>query len=264
LTQLGRTITQALRGPDWGRVFEHKSAHYHVLSNIDRITCKRAAKLLEDAYRAYNVHLARVKKTGERLKVYLFAGRAGYRAYSEATLGDKDAKEAGCYSPWLRQLLIWNSPERHFMMQVVRHEGSHQFVHAALGYVPAWFDEGLAEYHETAEYRNGSWMIGKVRPDHLRHLDPEEKILRLSVFTRMDDRRFYRKNARRNYAQAWAFMHFIRHGPRKYRPIFEEIIDGLTHKEPAGVVTKRVLGRFDLAAMDTAFRTYVKELAEER
>ena len=263
IEQLGRTATQALHGPNWARVHEHRSAHYVVRSDIDLETCKRAAQLLEDAYRAYNVHLKRARKTGERFTVYLFSGQAGFHAYCEAALGDRGTHAAGLYSPTLRQLLIWNAPERDIMMQVVRHEGSHQYMHALCGRVPTWFDEGLAEYHETADYQNGKWQVGRVRSDHLEALDAGRHVLPLKQFFQMPPRSFYEGKTARNYGQAWAFVYFLRHGPRTYRPLIDKLLEGLKGSEPARRVVERVFKDVNLDVMDQVFIRYVKGLSSQ-
>jgi len=253
-------FVKATKGPDWGRVFHHKSAHYEIHSDIDQKTCARAAQILEDSLRAYSVHLTRVKKDNRRFTVYLFSGQAGFLAHCRDALGGAPGRAAGVYSPILKQLLIWNLPDRSAMMRTVRHEGFHQYLDRIMDDPPTWLNEGLAEYYETADYVNGLWQIGKVRDDHLATLEHGKALQPLEEFIRLPKHQFYRK-AGPCYAQAWAFVHFCRHGPARYRELFDKLFEALQGDDPTSDVLDRVFGEADLDLMDTDFRLYVKQVS---
>jgi len=254
-------LVKATKGPDWGRVFRHRSAHYDVLSDIDQKTCAEAARILEDSLRAYSVHLKRVRKDNRRFTVYLFSGQAGFLAHCRDALGGASTRAAGVYSPVLKQLLIWNLPDRNAMMRTVRHEGFHQYLDRIMEEPPVWLNEGLAEYYETADYVNGRWQIGKVRDDHLETLVHGKALQPLEEFIRLPKHRFYR-TAGPCYAQAWALIHFFRHGPAKYRPLFEKLFEALQGDDPTSTVLDRVFGEVDLDLLDTEFRLYMKRISE--
>ena len=55
----------------------------------------------------------------------------------------------GLYSPALKQLLIWNQPNRKKMLETVRHEGFHQYLDGVMSDPPPWLNEGLAMYYEA-------------------------------------------------------------------------------------------------------------------
>jgi len=263
LDQLGRTITQALKGPNWGRVYQHRSAHYLVKSDIDRETCVKASRILEEAYRLYNVYLKRVNKDNRRFTVYLFAGEAGFNTYCEDAMGDGHTHAAGLYSSVLKQLLIWNAPDRDYMMRVVRHEGFHQYLDRIMAHPPTWFDEGNAEYFETADYVNGKWRVGKVRQDHLAALGKNVRLVPLRRFLYLPARRFY-QDSKRSYAQAWALVHFLRHGPKEHRKIFESLFAQLQGKTSSKSALDNVFGAVDLNRLETELGAYLRQLAIER
>ncbi len=263
LERLRKLIFKATRGPNWGRVHEHKSEHYHVLSDIDRQTCREAARILEDSYRAYNVHLKRLKGDSRRFKVYLFSGQAGFRTHCRDAMGGVSMHTAGLYSPLLKQLLIWNLPDRRMMMRTVRHEGFHQYVDRIMRDPPIWFNEGMAEYYETADHVKGTWQIGMVRKDHLKLLKNLKVLIPLEDFIRLPAHSFYRRSAFA-YAQAWAVVHFMLHGPKTYRSVFSGLFEELQGDEPGRVVLNRVLDAIDLEVMETEFRLYLKKLARSQ
>lgn len=260
LDPLFRSVVKAVDGPDWKRVYESKSRHYHVFSDIDRKTCVEAARLLEEAYRCYNVHLGAAKRTTERFRVYLFAGEAGYAAYCEDLFGEAPRHTAGLYSDYIKQLLIWNLPNRDAMMRTVRHEGFHQYLARVLPDAPRWFDEGHAEYYETAEYANGRWRTGRVREDHLETLREKKNRPRpLREFLYIKPSKFY-DDAARNYAQAWAFIHFLRHGPSEYGRTIDDLFTRLQKGEAVRETVRAVFPDEALPELERAFHAYLAEL----
>lgn len=222
LQQIDQMLVMRHRGPAWPRRFVTTSANYEVASDIDLRTCQRAAQLLESALVNLKVQLAWTENKGKaaRFRVYLFSGEAGYKDYAGKILGSAPAHTAGLYSPVLKQLLIWNVPKREDMERTVRHEGFHQFLDHTVVAPPTWFNEGMAEYWETAERQKGQLRGGQVRRDHhaslLRARATLPSLQQLLAGTRSD---FY-ANAFVRYPQAWALVHFLREGPRDYQRRF--------------------------------------------
>jgi tetratricopeptide (TPR) repeat protein len=247
-------------GPDWPRVFDYKTTNYHVLSDIDQKTCYRAARILEDAYRQYRVHLKWVKRAeAGRFRVYLFSGREGYLNYTKDVLGVSPTRSAGLYSRFLKQLLIWNAPQRDAMMRTVRHEGFHQYFDRIVSDPPSWINEGLAEYFEAADYQNGRWNTGLVRRDHLDRL--KRGAPPLGDLVKLPPKTFYGRKALRNYAQAWAFVHFLLHGPKANQRLFDRLLEALQSEgDRAATGVKKILNAGTLQALEPAFRAYLERL----
>jgi tetratricopeptide (TPR) repeat protein len=255
-------LVKAVDGPPWARRFEHKSLHYHVISDIDRATCAKATSILETAYLSYIARLDRVDSTRrKRFRVYLFSGRGGYDAYCKDLLGSTAPHSAGLYSPVLKQLLIWNLPEREAMMRTVRHEGFHQYLDRIMDDPPLWFNEGLAEYYETAEVKDGKWNLGSDRPDHRRWF--ARGLRPLSVFLYLDDRRFM-ADAGRHYAHAWAFIQFLRHSTIENRKLFESFWESFKTIPERRKAIRHALGARDLDALDREFREHLKTLRNRK
>lgn len=259
--RLAGVLVKADRGPDWGRTHEYKSRHYWIRSDIDSRVCEEAAMVLEDAYTSYSVHLKRpADGEGQRpFRVYLFSGESGYRSYAKNILGRAPAHTAGLYTPVLRQLLIWNLPTRDAMMRTVRHEGFHQYLHLLIAEPPTWFNEGLAEYFEGTEHRDGTWRVGVLLTDHLeaiKNLEPP----RLREFLRQDARSFYAA-AETNYAFAWAFVHFMLETTPERRKHLLRFFDRLvTHQDPV-VILDRVFDEPTCAELDAGFRIWLASVA---
>ncbi len=261
MEDLNRQLAKALNGPNWARIYEYESKHYHVFSDIDRETCFQASKLLEDSYTAYTVYLKWIKDLEKKkFRVYLFSGQAGFMAYCEDLQSTAQSWAAGCYMPMLQQLLIWNLPDRAAMMRTVRHEGFHQYLDRIMVDPPSWLNEGLAEYYEITRREGGRWNFGKIHKSHLRELtEPDARLVPLDRFLYQGAKEFY-ADPDLHYSQSWAFVHFLRHGPRKYRQYFERVFDGLQGELSAREVLDSVFGDVDLDRLQNEFEAYVNEL----
>ncbi|MCZ6574742.1 MAG: hypothetical protein O7C98_16440 [Planctomycetota bacterium] len=259
LDALERMLTMAQLGPQWSRVFEYRTKNYMVRSDIDKAICIEAAKTLEQAYTAYQAQLGRVKglARGKRFRVYVFSAEPGYQRYCGRIVGRAVMHSAGLYSPNLKQLLIWNLPDRTQMFRTIRHEGFHQYLDSVVPEdPPVWLNEGLAEYYETAKRTSRGTRGGQRRPDHLMLL---QKPLPLAEFLYIKPPQFY-ANARLHYAQAWAVVHFLQHADRKTKRLFDRLIDELQKGRGADNAVRAVFPKDELPALEKQFRRYVWSL----
>jgi len=143
----------------------------------------------------------------EAVHLFLFEARPTYQAY---------IKQYFPRVPYRRALFIKaRGPGMVFAFQGpdfdvdVRHECTHALLHAWLVDVPLWLDEGLAEYFEAArDKRSGTnphhaVVRAMVRGGQLPRLDELEAIDTLEGLGRDE------------YRVAWAWVHFMLHGPRE-------------------------------------------------
>ncbi|HEX5104499.1 MAG TPA: DUF1570 domain-containing protein, partial [Pirellulaceae bacterium] len=91
----------------------------------------------------------------------------------------------------------------------VRHECTHALLHAWLPSVPLWLDEGLAEYFEAARDRRAS---DQSHLQQVQLLVRSVRLPRLEELEAIDDLDQMGAN---EYRDAWAFTHFLLHGPRE-------------------------------------------------
>ena len=254
---LTKALVKVKRGPEWLRSFEHKTAHYQVVSDIDKATCMQAAQVLEESLAIYSTHLQALQKAPARVfKVFLFSGQAGFQAYmEEAELFGAPGHDqvAGVYSPLLKQLLIWNLPSREDMLDTVRHEGFHQYLDQLLPDAPVWLNEGLAVYYE-----NLSKSIGRVKHGNLHHdlldLLRSGSLMPLAEFLVEGPRTFY-AGGRQSYAQAWLLVHMLRHGTAAQRELFDALIARLATETPRAAV-EAVFPAASLPDLDRALASY--------
>lgn len=256
LEAAGRVVHKAVGGPSWPRRHDYESAHYLVHSDMDSKVCFEASKILEQAYAVFSTRLERAPSTTERFNVFLFSGEAGYQGHIADLLGETVPHSAGLYVPALRQLFIWNLPEREDMMKTVRHEGFHQYLHRIMDDPPLWFNEGLAEYFEEAKVVSGTWTTGATRHDHLERLKPP-KPLKDFLFL---DRKSFMANAGPSYAQGWAFIHFLLHTSRENRQLFDRFWDSFKRIPSHAEAIRAALSDRTIESLDMAFQAHVEGL----
>lgn len=116
----------------------------------------------------------------------------------------------------------------------LRHECTHALLHADLSMLPLWLDEGLAEYFEmpAAERALGNphadalkWnmRLGFVRS--LKSLEAKQQLEDLSA---------------RDYQFAWAWTHFLLHGPKPATEQLWAYLGSIRRSEPPGLMSARI------------------------
>jgi hypothetical protein len=89
----------------------------------------------------------------------------------------------------------------------LRHEATHALLHAAVGSVPLWLDEGLAEYFESPDDRGG------VNLEHLGPLPEDLASGWAPDLRRLEGLEDVRRMSPRDYREAWAWTHYLLHAP---------------------------------------------------
>jgi hypothetical protein len=222
---------------------------------------------------AYKNDLKMIEDPSQRFRVFLFSGESGYLKYCNKIKSKPMIHTAGLYSPMLRQLLIWNLPDTEAMLRTVRHEGFHQYLDCLMDNPPIWFNEGLAEYYEIADYvyRGLRCRGGQVSTGHLLALHPLDQVIGLSRqlnitpldrFLFITPEAFY-KNPKVHYAQSWAFIHFLRHSTDQNKQLFWTLFDALQKNIPTRQALNQVFQGRDLGKLQEAFKTHIKDLYQD-
>lgn len=176
-----------------------------------------------------------IRPSSEKIHLFLFHDEAAYRAYVRRYFPQV---------PYRRALFIkdrgpgmvfaFRNPE----LEVdLRHESTHALLHAALPVVPLWLDEGLAEYFE---------VVASDRAYRNPHLSKIKWSIRFGRITRMEQ--LERIGALENmgqseYRQAWAWVHFMLHGPVEGREELLQFLADLQAHAPPGVLSQKLRSR---------------------
>jgi hypothetical protein len=173
-----------------------------------------------------------VQPAHETAELYLFGSESTYRRYLKARLPSVPSRPA--------LFVKGNGPGRVYVYRGkdletnLRHESTHALLHGALPMVPLWLDEGLAEYFEVpADERAAGNPHLKALKWNLRlgmapHLVPLEKKRDISEMSATD------------YRYAWAWVHFMLHGPPAARDELAAYLTDIQNHTPPGQLSERL------------------------
>jgi hypothetical protein len=121
--------------------------------------------------------------------------------------------------------------------------------------VSPWFNEGLAEYYEAADISSSGVKTGRVVADHVKRLRLDGTVP-LTRFLRMDQEAFM-ADPLRHYAQAWAFVHYLRHGGADCEIQFQRFWDCFKRYPGRAIAVEQALEGVDVPALDRRFQAWI-------
>jgi len=172
----------------------------------------------------------------EPVEVYLFGTQAAYARHLRSVLGQAPDRRAMYVKAAGRgRVYVYVSDE---LATDLRHECTHALLHAALRDAPLWLDEGLAEYFEVpADQRAfdnphlGALLRSNIAWEYAPPLAELESRRDLGELTPDD------------YRHAWAWVHFMFHGPQAGHEELVEYLAELDHRGSPGLLGPRLRGR---------------------
>jgi hypothetical protein len=147
-------------------------------------------------------------------------------------------------------------------LRIVFHEYAHLVISNVARQLPAWLNEGLAEYYSTYEYRRGGReaMIGRPIDSHLLLL-AERRLLPLSELITVDHTSaLYNERERRSifYAQSWALTHMLLLGQPARVLELAAYVGHIQNGIPESDAWRQAFGDVDL---DRALSNYLRQPA---
>lgn len=254
---------------DWGSAWEFSTFHYRLRSNLPLATTLDVVLDLErlllalDRLLGHELELADVSRP---MTVCLHADAA---SYPEA------GGEAGGYRPDVDEVRI--DASRGFSFATLAHELTHQWLQDAFfqrkgeGQVPAWLDEGLAEYvsASVAAWPDLRFEPGRPHPVHFRAQanakDPYD-LTRVLSFSTGD---YYASTDRDlKYAQSYTLVHYLLHGGEdgladgapRWRAGFLDYLRLVVRGKGSSTDLKRCLGT-DWRELESGWKAYVRARA---
>jgi tetratricopeptide (TPR) repeat protein len=149
-----RTLKQRIQrarkaaGGPWSleRTRRRVTPHYVVLTDTDDATADTVAQVVEDARVLFEKTFgARDRKPGS---VLVFDTQAAFKEWADNVMPGSGDHTSGFYDPFHDQLCLFqpaHDPDSSWTRCVTVHEAFHQYAFHALGNVPVWLNEGLAE-----------------------------------------------------------------------------------------------------------------------
>lgn len=178
--------------------------------------------------------------TGQPIQVHLLSNRRRYQEHVRPRIPDG----------FKRRALYLKDKDRGYVFayrhngwsEDLRHECTHALIHNALPYLPLWLDEGLAEYFEQpVSTTTGSHPhLGRLRWSMRLGWSPSLK--------RLESRRNFQSMTARDYREAWAWVHFLLHGPPPARRALAEYLTAIRNNKPPGRFSRFLEPRLPAAA----------------
>ena len=195
----------------------YETPYYIIYSDLETDRVKEAALRMTRMAEEYRERTAAFSgEIRDQFQFWLFKSAEDYYA------SGGPAGSAGVYMSHKRLLMgIAGEDPRDFTWHIVQHEGFHQFADAVIrGDLPAWLNEGLADYFGEGIFTGDGFVTGVVPLRRLAQIQESIKNARFKPIRSM--MLLSRKDwnaalgagmggAGANYDQAWSMVHFLAH-----------------------------------------------------
>jgi hypothetical protein len=112
----------------------------------------------------------------------------------------------------------------------LRHELTHAILHSMLPFLPLWLDEGLAEYFETARDERASGHPSQKRVA----LAAKFRVTWHPNLKKLEAKNDLSEVSLGNYREAWAWVHFLLHGPPEATHLLRRYLLTIQAEQPPG------------------------------
>lgn len=169
------------------------------------------------ATRAHLSETLKFSPSSEPIHVYLFGDQADYYDFLQLRFPEFSNRRA-IFVETDVSLSVYAHWGDHFA-EDLRHEVVHGYLHAAIPGLPLWLDEGLAEYFEVPRNLNG------INKEHLKFL-LAQKDLQFDL-ARLEQLHAAEAMTHADYAESWAWVHFLLNGRGEWQNILIDYISDL-------------------------------------
>lgn len=248
--------TPMLAKGDWVRI---KSANFTLAGNADQRQMREIAMRLEQFREAAADALPTLTNSSSQpTTVIVFKTLNDYAPF-------RPGNAAGHFMPGRDLNYIVLAAEGKTAQApygILFHEYTHQLLHdSPLRDIPAWLNEGLAEYYSTFAVNDDQHVtVGRVIPGHLFILG-QRSMLPLETLFAVDTKSpYYNEDQKQTifYAQSWLLVHYLIQGNQGARqPQLARFIDLLLVKTPVEQAFQQAF-KLTFAEMERDLQVYAK------
>lgn len=146
----------------------------------------------------------RVAADGPPVEVYILKDREAFTHFLTFYYPELPPRRAFFLAQGPRRFVYTFYNDR--LDEDLRHEATHALLHSAVGDLPLWLDEGLAEYFEGPGGRQGR------NPEHLAKLPNDLKGGWRPDLARLETLKSVREMTPRDYRESWSWVHYLLNG----------------------------------------------------
>lgn len=250
---------------EWLRV---QSKNFQLYGNASEKEIRGVATKLEQFREAFRQIFPKVKyNSAIPTNVIVFKSAGSFKDYKPVNAKGKAMTNIAGYfqsGEDVNYIALSTEGEKTDTYQTIFHEYIHFLINNDLGRsnIPAWFNEGIAEYYEQFVIENDDKVtLGALDQNNLEYLR-QNKLIPLETFFNIDNYSLHQQGSDGVglfYAQAWALMHYLlqsNNGARNSQltQFLNALLDGKTPKES---FTKAF--QIDYATMEKELKKYVEQ-----
>ncbi len=177
-------------------------------------------------------HQLGLRAVREPIHVYLFEQARTYRSYLRKYFPDVPRRRA-LFVKQRGPGMVFAHLSKNFAVDL-RHETTHAVLHSMLPMVPLWLDEGLGEYFELpVDMRAG-------KHQHLKTIRLHARLGRMTRLEKLESIGDLSRMRAEHYRDAWAWVHFMLHGPDEARAALQTYLRDLESHIPPGQLSHRI------------------------
>lgn len=254
-----------------GPQYNFDSRAYHIITNVDRALSKEIGEHMDAVYAEYDRRFSQFSpKAAQKHDLYVFQTQQQYMGFL-ASHGIDATGSGGMFfvapdGSGLCTFVEGQSFER--MYHTLQHEGFHQFAYARIGAsMPAWTNEGIAEYFGEAIMVNHHLMSGQVPPDRLARIRQFIKANRHIAFSELLNmsQAAWNNNVVNGegsfqYDESWSIVHFLVHGDPRYRAAFNRYLTLVANGASSREALSKAFGTEDYTNFEAAWRKFIVAL----
>ena len=239
-----------------------RSPHFTVMGEAGARDLRLVAERMEQLHAA----LGQMTKSGQvetsDVTIVVFKTEAGFRPFLRRYQGTP-VPVAGYFLPGPMNYIAILADRDYDYSEVVYHEYVHLVAERALGSMPVWMGEGVADFYGTFQSIDGGKKarIGDPRGEYLERLRAE--FMPLAALTAVEhDSPEYNERDKKSvfYAESWALYHYLQIGEKqKYLPRLPGFVDALLNGVPFDQACLQQLG-VSMAALESGLRQYLGSL----
>ena len=263
--------TDVLRFEPTPTLTAYRSKHYRIFTNLSQRETVPFGRHMDALFEQYDKRFRTIgDQPIERMPLYLFRTEQQYSRFLQEH--DIDATHSGgmfFVTHKLEGLATWTEARsRRKTMQVLQHEGFHQFAWHAIGpNLPIWLNEGLAQYFEYAVLNDdGEMALGltsRARIERVKHAINTGDAVPIISLMRVTGKQW--SNVLRNnpdranllYAQSWSLTYYLIHGSNgKHRAKLLDYLKRLAQGDRPDDALLMAFGKDGLKPLADDWRTF--------
>ncbi len=185
----------------------------------------------------------RAAADGPQVEVYILQDRDAFTHFLTFYYPELPPRRAFFLAQGPRRVIYTFHNDR--LDEDLRHEATHALLHVAVGDLPLWLDEGLAEYFEGPDHRKG------LNAEHLARIPDDMRTGWKPDLARLEALKSVREMTPRDYRESWAWVHYLLNSPGPGKAaLLAELADATTKPASPELLSQR-LARLDRAPVNT-------------